>query len=80
MARICHICNTPQIPKYLKIGNFVEISKHENQNLQQIVHLTRPRSFIKTIVHVRTRARTSLARATARWTDHGYEGSRLKER
>ena len=24
MARICHICNTLQISKYLKIGNFVK--------------------------------------------------------
>ena len=47
MAWICHICNTLQISKYLKIGNFV--------NLQQIIYLTRPRSFIKSIVYARIR-------------------------
>ena len=45
---------TLQIPKYLKIGKFVKFLS-ENQNLQQIMHLIRPRSSIKTIVHVRTR-------------------------
>ena len=41
--------------KYPNISNFVKFSKCQNQNLQPIVHLTRPRSFIKIIVHVRTR-------------------------
>ena len=46
--------NTSQIPEYRKIGNFVKFLS-ENQNLQKIVHLTRPILFIKTIVHVKTR-------------------------
>ena len=49
------LCNTLQTPKYLKTGNFVEFFKCQSQSLQQIIYLSRPRSFIKTLVHARTR-------------------------
>ena len=32
------VCLALQIPKYLKIGNFMKIFKCQSQNLQQIIH------------------------------------------
>ena len=55
MARIFHVCNILQKFKYLKTGNFVNFLKCQNQNLQQIIYLTRLRSSINSIVYARSR-------------------------
>ena len=77
MTRICHICNTLQIPKYLKKGNFVKflsvkIRRQDQNHSSNQLYMPEP--------DVQKKAISQSAHWIDHGYDHGYEGARLEER